>query len=213
MTNHDTLIEELCRSATPVRRPLPVVLRTASVATLSLALGWLAVHPRLSTANLNGAGDLWGMLELALTGIAGVAALLCAFEISIAGRQARGLRLAVGSLLAWLAVSLIGIFSSGAPHGSLGDGLYCFVFLLAVSTPMMVTVVFALRRTRALQPRQALFMAGLSIAALSLSLLAFCHPFAPQLIDFSMHLAAAACIVSLMVLLGRRWIEIPAGKT
>ena len=211
MTHHDALIEELCRSATPVRRPLPSAVRAVGVTLLSLALGWLAVRTRMSLANLNGAGTPWGLLELAMTGIAGMAALLCAFEISIAGRPARGWYVATGSFLAWLAVSLAGIVSSGIPPGSWGDGLYCFRFLLAASAPMMVTVVIVLRRTRALRPGRTLFIAGLGVAALAISLLAFCHPFALQLVDFLMHLAAVACIVLLMVVLGRRCIEIPHG--
>ena len=213
MTHHDALIEELCRSAKPVRRPLPAAVRAIGVTALSLALWWLVLRARMSTANLNGTGHVWGLLELLLTGVAGLSALLCAFEISIAGRPARGLYLAVGSMLAWLTVSLAGIVSSGVPVGSLGDGLYCFPFLLIVGAPMMVAMVFALRRTRTLQPRRTLFIAGLGVSALALSLLAFCHPFVPQLIDFSMHVAAVACIVLLMIRFGRRWIEIPSGTT
>lgn len=210
--NHDALIEELCRTATPVRRPLPAATRAVGTAILSLALGWLMVGVHPSFSNLNGTGTSLGGLELAMTAIAGVAALLCAFEMSIAGRPPRGLYLATGSFLAWLVISLAGLGISGAPSGSLGDGLYCFGFLMIASAPMMVLVVLMLRRTRAVRPGPTLFVAGLGVAALAISLLACCHPFALNWIDFLMHTAAAACIVLLIVVAGRRWIEIGPGS-
>ena len=212
MNNHDALIEELCRSATPVRRPLPPAVRAIGVAALSLALGWLAFRSRMSLGNPVGEGDPLGFVELALAGIAGITALLCAFEMSIAGRRARGLYLAIGSFLGWLALSLFGIIRTGVPTGAFGDGLYCFSFLLIVSAPMMILAVLALRRTRAIQPGRTLFIAGLGVAALALCLLAFCHPFALQLVDFGTHLAAVACIVLLMFLFGRRYVRVSAGE-
>jgi len=206
--NHDALIEELCRTATPVRRPLPSAARALGAAIVSLALGWLMVGVHPSFANLNGTGNALGGLELAMTAIAGVAALLCAFEMSIAGRPARGLYLATGSFLAWLVVSLAGLSATGTPSGSLGDGLYCFRFLLVAGAPMMVLVVLMLRRTRTLRPGRTLLVAALGVASLSISLLACCHPFALSRVDFLMHTAAVACIVLLMVVPGRRWIGI-----
>ncbi len=73
---------------------------------------------------------------------------------------------------------------------------------------MMVLMIASLRRTRTLHPVRSLGMAGLGIASMAVSLLAFCHPVHLHAIDFVMHLAAIVTIVALTVLVGRRWVAL-----
>ena len=51
-------------------------------------------------------------------------------------------------------------------------------------------------------------MAGLGVASLAVSLLAFCHPVHLHLLDFALHLAAIVTIVALTVMVGRRWVSV-----
>jgi len=209
VTDHDSLIEALSRSAKPVNRPWPAAVRATACAAAALGAGWLAAGAvPMSWTNLNGAGPFWGALELAMTAILGLAALLQAFEMSIAGRSPRGLPWVKGCLLAWLGASFAGIMLEAAPASAPGDRLYCFPFLLGAGIPMMLPVILALRRTRTLQPGRTSLVAGLGIAALAASLLAVCHPFALSMVDFAMHLAGMASIVLLMVGIGQRWIAV-----
>ncbi len=209
MVDHDALIEALSRSATPVRRTYPAPARAVAWAVIAMACGWAATTwIRVPLSAWSGT-DWWKLAQLALLLLLGVTALLGAFEMSIAGRPARWWPVLAGGAVAWLAVSFGGIIASHAPIGRAGDGIYCFRFLLVASLPMMVLVVAALRRTGSFRPRQTLLSAGIGIAALSASLLAFCHPFALQLFDFLMHLVAVAGIVVLMAVFGTRWVAWP----
>ncbi len=209
MVDHDALIETLARAATPVRRLRPAPLRALAWAAIAMACGWIATTGVRAPPGLWSGGDYWQATQLALLLMLGVAALVSAFEMSIAGRSTRLQPLLVIGVLAWLAVSFGSIVASGQPLGTVGDGLYCFRFLLVASLPMMILVVIALRRTGSFRPRRTLLSAGLGIAALSASLLALCHPFALQFVDFLMHLAAIASIVALTLLLGMRWVAWP----
>jgi len=209
MDEHDALIERLAREARPVRRLPAPSLRTAGWMAAALPCGFLAslLLPRGSFA-WSGPGAPWAALGLAASLALAALAIRTAFALSIAGeRPAHGRWLAAAAAV-WLLAALAGVTGSPDPVGHLGDGVYCYTFMLVAGLPMSAVVVAALRRTRALHPAASLAMAGLGIGALAQLLLVFCHPVAGELFDLGMHVAAAATLVALTVLGGRRWVRL-----
>lgn len=208
MNDHDALIETLAGSAGPVRRPLPPMLRGTAWLLVTLACGWFATAAiRRPFAVMNGGGGAWAWWELGATLAVGLGAILAAFQMSIPGRAVRGRPLLLAGVAGWIAISLFGLATSRWPWGHVGAGMYCFRFILVASVPMIATIVIALRRTRSLHPRRTLMMAGLGVGFLALAQLAFCHPFAFNLIDTLAHLAAVLCVVALAVLIGAPFVS------
>ncbi|MDZ7280204.1 NrsF family protein [Pantoea eucrina] len=207
MSNHERLIERLSGEMQPVK-PLRAT-RWRVIAWLALALpcGIVAsfLVPRTLT-NWSEPGALRALIQSVLAFMLSLLAVGSALNISIPGR--RGVS---GKVLASLALTWLGLSLSSMP-GALSEAhdpsnTRCFSFLLVVSTPMMVLIIASLRRSRAHRPLQSLAMAGLGVACLAVSLLAFCHPVHLHPADFLMHLAGVAVVVTLTVLLGRRWVK------
>jgi len=205
--NHELLIDRLSDSLRPVRRPLPAWLRALGWMALALPCGLAATRaiPRYQP-DWGAPGMAWAVVEIALSLGLGLAVVVSAFDISIAGRPLRAGRVMVGLGLVWLAVCVGNIAVSPWHAVRLGAGLYCYTFMMLASAPMMPLMVLALRRTRALHPGRSLAVAGIGIAFLVSGLLGFCHQGHLHPVDFLMHLAAGASIVLLTTVLGRRFI-------
>lgn len=208
MTNHDLLIEKLGRDMRPVKR-LPStgwrVLRwLAAAMPCAVAASFLVQR---SPTDWSQPGALMAVLQLLLAFLLGTLAIRSAFTLSIAGRRTLSWKALLPIGLLWLGLSL-----SSIPHPSLpvveSDSVTCFTFLLVVSLPMMVLMIASLRRSRSLHPVRSLATAGLGIACMAVSLLAFCHPVHLHAMDFVMHLAAIVTIVALTVLVGKRWVSL-----
>ena len=210
MHDHQALIDQLSRSAMPVRRPWPASIRALLVATISLASGLVLTNglrnPWHSLLDDNG----WGLIQIILTLSTGVVVLVAAFELSIPGKRSRLQWVGAAVAPCWLFACLGVILLSHVPFGTLDDGVYCFRFLVVASLPMMGAVVIALRRTRSPQPTRTLLCAGGGVSALAASLLALCHPSSLKLVDFSMHLAAIACVIGSTILIG--WPHVAYGR-
>lgn len=209
MNDIETLIERLCRDAHPVRRSAAPWVRAAGWMLVALPCGLIAslLMPRWHT-DWSAPGAFWAGLWLLASLCLGALATATAFALSIAGRRIRHWRWLGGLTLAWLLIGLIGVTGSADPVGHLGDGKYCYTFMLVAGSPMTVVMVAALRRTRSLHPARSLGLAGLGIAAMSQLLLGFCHPVAGELVDLTMHLAAAITLVAVTVVGGRPWVKI-----
>ncbi|MEF3101654.1 uncharacterized protein DUF1109 [Raoultella ornithinolytica] len=208
MTDHNLLIEKLGREMRPVKRPWPTGWRVA---------GWLAVAlPCACAASLlvprgltdwSQPGARLAVVQLVLAFLLGTLTIRRAFTMSIAGRRSISWKALLPIALMWLGLSISSIPGDAPPlHDD--DSVSCFTFLLVVSTPMMVLMIASLRRTRALYPARSLAMAGLGVASLAVSLLAFCHPVHLHLLDFALHLAAIVTIIALTVVVGRRWVSV-----
>jgi len=211
MSNHDTLIAQLCAEVQPVKRTAPPWFRAMLWMLAALPCGFsasLAIHRHGS--DWSNPGALWAGLAIFISLCLGLLAITIAFTLSIAGRRITQWhwRSLAALSAAWLVVNLIDVTVSNEPWGEFGDGIYCYSFMMLAGLPMMVVIVSALRRTRALHPASCLAIAGLGVAALTQILLGFCHPVAGDLMDLVMHLAAAATLVAVCVLAGRRWIAI-----
>jgi hypothetical protein len=209
MNDIDTLIERLCREAHPVRRSAAPWVRAAGWMLVALPCGLMAslLMPR-GRPDWFAPGALWAGLWILASFCLAALATATAFTLSIAGRRVRHWRWLGALTLAWLLIGLIGVTGSADPLGHIGDGKYCYTFMMVAGTPMSVVMVAALRRTRSLHPARSLGLAGLAIAAMSQLLLGFCHPVAGELVDLAMHFAAAITLVAVTVLCGRRWVKI-----
>lgn len=211
MSNHDTLIAQLCADVQPVKRTATPWLRAMLWMLAALPCGFLAsLAIQQQGSDWSNPGALWAGLAIAVSFCLGLLAITTAFTLSIAGRRITRWhwRWLTALSLAWLVVSLIDVTMSNEPWGEFGDGIYCYTFMMLAGLPMMAIIMAALRRTRALHPASCLAIAGLGVAALTQILLGFCHPVAGDLMDLAMHLAAAVTLVVLSVLAGRRWIAI-----
>lgn len=209
MNNHDTLIEQLCREVRPVKRTAAPWQRAAGWMLAALPCGFLAsLIMHRGTADWSNPGALWAGLWMLASFCLGALAMTTAFSLSIAGHRVTHWRWLSALSVAWLLIGLIDVAGSQDPVGHLGDGTYCYTFMMIAGTPMIVIVVAALRRSRSLHPTSSLALSGLGIAAMSQILLGFCHPVAGELIDLAMHLAATITLVAITVLGGRRWIRI-----
>jgi len=210
MADHDTLIETLSRSARPVTRPLPTAVRAALWTALALPCG-VVVTLRLhhGWTDWSRPGAVWPMIALVLSFGLGALGIVTAFDLGIAGRKVAGWKVFAPLMLAWLVASAMSLSLSADPIGLIGSGGYCYTFMTLAGAPMIVLAILMLRRTRALRPGKTLAVAGLGIAFMAATLLTLCHSVDGQLIDFVMHLAAAATLVAVTVLVGRRWVAIP----
>ncbi len=129
--NHELLIDRLSDSLRPVRRPLPAWLRALGWMALALPCGLAATRaiPRYQP-DWGAPGMAWAVVEIVLSLGLGVAVVVSAFDISIAGRPLRAGRVMVGLGLVWLAVCVGNIAVSPWHAVRLGAGLYCYTFMM-----------------------------------------------------------------------------------
>lgn len=209
MNNHDALIEQLSRTAQPVQRTRPAWLRAAGWMLLALPCGFVAslLLPR-GSADWSHPGALWAGLWIVVSFCLGALAIKTAFTLSIAGNRVAQWRWLTALCIAWLLIGVIDVLDSADRVGQLGDGQYCYTFMMVAGLPMIGIALAALRRTRSVRPAGSLAMAGLGIAAMAQILLGFCHPVAGELIDLMMHLAAALTLIVVTVIAGRRWVAL-----
>lgn len=209
MNKHDVLIERLCRDAHPVKRTAPPWRRAAGWMLVALPCGFLAslILPQ-ARPDWSSPGALWAGLWVVASFCLGMLAIGTAFALSIAGQRIRHWRGLAALTATWLLIGLAGVTNSMDKVGHVGDGVYCYAFLMVVGLPMVAIMVASIRRTRSLHPVRSLAVAGLGIAATSQMLLGLCHPVAGQLFDLAMHLAATITLVAFTSLAGRRWVRI-----
>ncbi len=206
MVDHDDLIHQLASDAPAVSRPLPIAPRALVWAAVAVAAGFAATR-LIRTAVTDGSTLVGGVFvaNAAVSLLVGVLALASAFRMSIPGRPRQGLAWMVALVLLWAAVNAASLWLSGNPVGHVGDGRYCFRFVVVAGAPMIVVTLLALRRTRSLRPVPTLAMAGAAIGFLAFGLLAFCHPAGMTVIDFAMHLVAGI-VLGLVTIVAGRWL-------
>jgi hypothetical protein len=83
----------------------------------------------------------------------------------------------------------------------------CLMFILGLSLPMSVVMIFALRRAFTLYPARTSAVAGLAIAATAASLLNLFHPYDAASTDIAVHALAIALVIAANRYLGGRLIN------
>lgn len=209
MADHNSLIDSLSRDAASVKRPAMPAVRTGLWIATALPLGAMAViWTGRVFSDWSAPGAIWALVELIAAFGLGIVAILSAFRLSIAGRKPVSWPWFAATGLTWLAMSVAGVFHARNPWGHLGSGSGCYIFMMTASLPMIVLAILSVRRTRTLYPVRTLGAAGLGIAAMTAVLLSLCHPPSGDLPDLVMHLLAAATIMAVTVMAGRRLVAV-----
>lgn len=207
----DGLVNDLSRDLTPVRRLPPPMLR---------ALAWFAAVPALALL-LMPLADLDAMrlrlavpdLSLAATGALATAlsAALAAFQTSVPGRSALWALLPLPPALLWIGASSLGCLRAWiAPESNLADAedmRGCLIFLVGVSLPLSVLLVWMLRRACPMRPNLTAALAGLAAAGAAAALLVPFHPHDATASDLIVHLVAVAGVIGLNGLAGGRLLD------
>jgi hypothetical protein len=207
MLDHETLIRNLAGNAQPVRRVAPAWMRALGWTPIALGLGYLATTLSQREAT-DWSGPLaWvGAANIILSLSLGLAAFAASLSSGIAGRTVRTPPWAIIGLAVWLALAIIGIGAARHPMGEIGQGSYCFTFVMTAGLPMIAIAIVALRRTGSLRPARSLALAGAGIGFMAFGLLAFCHPIAMSMVDFLGHLTAALILCGITIMFGRKII-------
>lgn len=208
MADHDVLIKQLSQDVRPIRRPWASHWRVVGWLLVALPCGWLSslVFHRVAT-DWSQPGAPLAALQLTAAFITGTLAVRNAFLLSVAGRKPLSWKAFVPLIAVWLTgVSM----SLGSARGQVHhpDEVNCYVFMMAVSAPMVVLVIACLRRTRALYPLRTLAVAGAGVACMALTLLSLCHPVEVHPLDFLLHVAAGLTIVLGTMVVGWRWVRV-----
>lgn len=209
VVSHHVLIDALSGSARPVKRLRSSWLRMLGWIAVALPCGALisSILDRTYTDwTRPGAG--WAAVVLLSSFVVGALAIVTALDTSIPGRGGAKWRWFALPVTAWLVATIASMMISLNPIGRIGSGIYCYVFMVLASLPMIAVSIVSLRQTRTLAPERCLAIAGLGVAFMTMTLLKLCHPVTENLLDFVGHLLAAATIVGATILCGRRWVAI-----
>lgn len=203
MRNHETLIQNLAGNTRPVRRVAPAWMRALCWTPLALGLGFFATTlSHRETADWAGPLAWVAVANIILSLSLGLGAFVAALSSAIAGRTVRMPDWAIIALAVWLAMAIIGISVSRHPMGAIGQGSYCFTFVMTAGLPMIAIAILALRRTGTLRPVRSLTLSGIAIGFMAFGLLAFCHPIAMSVVDFIAHLTAALILCGITIIAG-----------
>lgn len=209
MADHETLIDALAMRAEPVRRLRPAWVRALVWTPFALGLGYFA-----TTFSYRSAPDwseplAWVAAANILASLSlGIAIFIASLSSGVAGDAVRVKGWTAPAFALWLALAVVGIGVSPDPIGEIGNGGYCFTFVMTAGLPMILVAILALRRTRSLRPVKSLALAGGGIAFMAFGLLAFCHPIAMSTVDFAGHLIAALLLCAAAVLLGWKAVSV-----
>ena len=211
MVTTPDLIEMLTARATPVR-PLRSPLLRAGLWLLAAGLVLVLL------ASLYGARpDLTERLRepsfaLALAGSlsTGILAAIAAFYLSLPDRSRLWLVLPAPALALWVATIGYGCLTdwvSLAPDGlRLGSTLECFATLIVASLPLSVALRVMLRHTARLHPTMVGMVGGLASAGVAATALSLFHDLDATVMVLVWNLGAAALIVALGGIFGRRML-------
>ncbi len=207
----DGLVDDLSRDLAPVRRLSPPTVR---------ALLWFSAVPLLGLL-LMPLADLDAMrLRLAVPdlGLAAIGALataltasLAAFQTSVPGRSPLWALLPLPPAILWIGASSLGCLRAWiAPESTVADAQDmrgCLVFLVSVSLPLSLLIVWMLRRACPMRPNLTAALAGLAAAGAAAALLVPFHPHDATVSDLLVHLVAVAGVIGLNSLAGGRLLD------
>jgi hypothetical protein len=195
-----SLIERLVADGKPVRRLRPPARRAglwlltagaAGVALILLFADLAQFSQRIGESAL--------AVEWTATLVTGVLAVIAAFQLSLPDRSPAWALVPLPALAIWIASSGYSCYRNwitvGASGWQLGQSADCLAFILAVSVPLSVTLLFALYRARPLQPFPAVALGALGVAALAAGGLQFFHPFDVTFPDLAVHLGTVVLVM------------------
>ena len=114
-------------------------------------------------------------------------------------------------LAIWIAGTGIGCLRGWAiPQmhtASLRETGDCFTFIVTLSIPLSIALVFMVRRAFPLRPNLTAATGGLAVASAAATLLNFFHPYDAGATDIAIHIAAITIVIGLNRLLGGRLLQ------
>lgn len=205
----DRLIERLAADAGPVRR-----LRPPSIRALRwlLAVAVVAAIAVFGFSNLDGfmnrSRDPKMVLELIGAALTGILAVVAAFHLSLPDRSPAWALLPLPPFALWLASSGYNCYRYWVTYGPdgwhLGESAECFRFIVLVSVPLGISLLFLLRRACPLNPVRVAFVGGLGVAGIAAFVLQFFHPFDITFMDLGAQLVAIGIVASAAALIESR---------
>ncbi len=205
----EQIIGRLTADLRPVRRLPPPALRAALWLLPVAAITAVAI---LCFADLalfaRRARDPKLAIELAATLLTGIAAVIAAFELSVPDRSSGWAFVPLPPLLLWLGSSGYSCYRNWLRFGpggwEVGESAHCFLFILAASLPLAISLVLLLRVAHPLSPLRVAATAGLGVAGIAAFLLQFFHPFDVTFMDLGVHAMAVAIVVAVTAGAGSR---------
>ncbi len=203
------LIAALAANASPVRRLRPPLARAAVWLLLAaFVVGLLAVghgvRPDLAQ-RLQQPAFVIGVAASLLTAIT---AAVAAFAASLPDRSRLWLLLPVPALGLWVSTLGYGCLTewvSVGPDGvQLGETVRCFATLVMTSSPLSLAMLVMLRHAAVLRPTAVILTGSLAVAAMTATSLSLLHSLDATVMIVTWNLGAAALIVALAGLFGRR---------
>lgn len=202
------LIDTLVRSATPVKRLRPPLVRAAgwlaiALAVLLLLALALGVRPDLADRLRQSAF----VTMMAATLATAVLAAIAAFRLSLPESSRWWCLLPLPPLAVWISTIGYGCLTnwvSMSPHGvSAGEAAECFATLLLASVPLSVAMLMMLRHAAALRPTIVSATGGLAVAAITSFVLALIHQFDATIMILIWNLGTAALIAAIVTMFGK----------
>lgn len=206
------LIELLAARAGPVRRLRPPLVRAALwllfAALVLLALAAVqGVRPDLAERLRQ------PTFALALAGslLTGLLAAVAAFHLSLPDRSRLWSLLPAPAVALWIATIGYGCLTDWVGIGPggvrLGTTLDCFLTLVMVSVPLSAGLLVMLRHTARLDPTRVAMTGALAAAGITATALSLFHELDATVMVLLWTLGAAALIVALGGVFGRRLFE------
>jgi len=212
MTTTREIIRQLVDDARPVRRLRPPLLRAAIwIAMASIILTLIAaaigVRPDLG-ARLRDPAFLIEVVSAAMTGML---AAVAAFHVALPDRSPRWALLPVPTLLLWLSTIGYGCLTNwiGPGPSSLvaSISVQCLAVMAVGSTPLAVILFFMLRHARFVRATETACIAAIAVAGLTVSALRAFHELDATVMVLIWNVGAAAAIILIGTLFGRRMFE------
>ncbi len=204
----DRTIERLVAEMQPVRRLRPPLMRAAlwllAVAVVAGVgiLGFAGLD--LFRAQTDTPEEILGTIAILATGLAGVVA---AFHLSLPDRSAAWAWLPLPPLAVWIGSTGYSCYRNwiavGADGWSLGESAECFGFIVGVSVPLGISLLWLLHRARPLAPAGVAAVAGLGVAGLAAFLLQFIHGFDVTFLDLAVHAVAVGIVIAVSTVSSR----------
>jgi hypothetical protein len=212
VVQHEALIARLVNDLAPTQRlwgPLARAALWIGVVLASACVFALFGDSAAMIRRLSAAPDMW----LAFLGsiLTALLAAIAVFELSLPDRNGAWALAPAPALLLWIGASGAGCLRDWlAPEthvAGLDEAKDCLIFIVLVSAPLSVLLMFMLRRAHPLRPGLVSAVGGLAVAAATASLLNLFHPFDAAATDLLVHFAAVGVVVALNVKFGAPFLQ------
>jgi hypothetical protein len=209
MRTTDNLIATLSDELLPVRRLRPPAVRAAAWVMLATAVVALLAAGRGLRADIASMlGEPSYLVQIGAAYLAGIAATIAAFEISLPHRARAWSLLPVPFLVLWLSGFAYGCLDHwiaiplGAPV--VADSVSCLATILAATVPLALVLWIMLRRSSPLRPTSTALLGSLAVAGFADTAHLLIHQVEASSLVLAINIVPVLVILAVGSLLGRR---------